>query len=156
MYVYVSVCVCVCMCTYVRKHPIFINIQTVIFTFPFILRRCGPNRVMASSFLRFLDHTELLWTSDQLVAETQHLQETNIHARRQDSNPQSQHSKRAEADPHLRPRGHRDRRNFHLRAVFSLFFFSHQPFFNLPLDSDVNYIIFSQPCRYNCFCSSYN
>ena len=39
--------------------------------------RCDPTRVMASSFLRFLDphndapeSVELLWTSDQLVAET--------------------------------------------------------------------------------------
>ena len=41
------------------------------------LWRCDPKPVMASSFLRFLDHTRrratvgrLLWTSDQLVAET--------------------------------------------------------------------------------------
>jgi hypothetical protein len=44
----------------------------------FILWRCDPTQVMASSFLRFLDHTQddpphsvgLLWTSDQLVAKT--------------------------------------------------------------------------------------
>jgi len=42
----------------------------------FFLWRCDPTRVMASSFLMFLDHTQrrttvgLLWTSDQLVAET--------------------------------------------------------------------------------------
>ena len=43
-----------------------------------LLWRCDPTRVMTSSFLRFLDHTHsdapqsvgLLWTSDQLVAET--------------------------------------------------------------------------------------
>jgi hypothetical protein len=42
------------------------------------LWNCDPTRVMASSFLMFLDHTHndapqsvgLLWTSDQLVAET--------------------------------------------------------------------------------------
>ena len=42
------------------------------------LWRCDPTRVTASSFLRFLDHIHnnvpqsvgLLWTSDQLVAET--------------------------------------------------------------------------------------
>jgi hypothetical protein len=44
----------------------------------FLLCRCNPTRVMAFSFLRFLDHTHnyapqsvgLLWTSDQFVAET--------------------------------------------------------------------------------------
>jgi hypothetical protein len=41
------------------------------------LWRCAPKRVMASSFMRFLDHTNdapqsvrLHWTSDQLVAQT--------------------------------------------------------------------------------------
>ena len=53
---------------------------------------CGPTWAMASSFTRFLDHTQrritvgrtLLWTSDQLVAETSTWQHktltTNIHA----------------------------------------------------------------------------
>ena len=44
----------------------------------FVLWRCYPTRVMAFSFLRFPDQTHndapqsvgLLWTSDQLVAET--------------------------------------------------------------------------------------
>jgi hypothetical protein len=42
----------------------------------FPLWRCGPTQAMASPFLRFLDHIQrritvgLLWTSDQLVAET--------------------------------------------------------------------------------------
>jgi hypothetical protein len=53
----------------------------------------------------------LLWTSDQPVAETsdntQHSQETNIHAPGgiRTHNP----SQRAAADPRLRPRGHWDR-----------------------------------------------
>jgi hypothetical protein len=58
----------------------------------------------------------LLWTRDQLVAETslpdntQHSQETNIHAPVgiRTHNP----SKRAAADPRLIPHGHRDRRRF--------------------------------------------
>jgi hypothetical protein len=44
----------------------------------YFLWLCSPARAMASSFTRFLDHThtdapqsvELLWTSDQFVAET--------------------------------------------------------------------------------------
>jgi hypothetical protein len=59
----------------------------------YFLWLCSPVRVMASSFTRFRDHTHdapqsvgLLWTSDQLVAETstrQHAtltKQTNIHA----------------------------------------------------------------------------
>jgi len=50
------------------------------------LWRCGPTRTMASSFMRFLDHTQndtsqsvgLLWTSDQLVAETSTWQHTTL------------------------------------------------------------------------------
>ena len=75
---------------------------------------------MASSFLRFLDHTQrrttvgrtLLWTSDQLVAESSTYQHTtlttDIHApggiRTHDL------SRRAAADLRLRTRGHWDRR----------------------------------------------
>jgi hypothetical protein len=48
-----------------------------IYIYIYIPWRCGPMRAMASSFLRFLDHTHeasqsvgLLWTSDQHVADT--------------------------------------------------------------------------------------
>jgi len=48
--------------------PTFVN---------FFLWRYGPTQATAASFLRFLDHTNdspqsvgLLWTSDQLVAQT--------------------------------------------------------------------------------------
>ena len=49
-----------------------------MYFFLFFLWRCVPTRVMAFSFLGFLDHTHndtpqsvrLLWTSDQLVTET--------------------------------------------------------------------------------------
>jgi len=50
---------------------------TVEDTVFFLLWRCDPTRVMASSFLRFIDihndapqSVELLWKSDHLVAET--------------------------------------------------------------------------------------
>ena len=59
------------------------RIQTPIYYL--FLWRCGPTRAMASSFLRFLDHTQdasqsvgLLWTSDQLVAETSAWQHITI------------------------------------------------------------------------------
>ena len=75
-----------------------------------------PRSTRASSFTRFLDHTKrrttvgrLLWTSDQLVAETstwrhtQHSQQTT-HA--PGGIPTRNPSKRAAADRRLRPRGH--------------------------------------------------
>ena len=55
---------------------------------------------MASLFLRFLDHTQLLWTSDQ------HSQQTNIHV--PDGIRTHDLSRRAAADLRLRPRGHWD------------------------------------------------
>ena len=56
----------------------FPHLDATIACFVCFLWLCGPTRAMASSFLRFLDHTHndapqsvgLLWTSDQLVAET--------------------------------------------------------------------------------------
>jgi hypothetical protein len=68
-----------------------------IYTF---LWRCGPARVVVSSFLRFLDHTQppphpvgLLCISDKLVAETSTWQHTTLTSDkhpcpRRDSNPQ--------------------------------------------------------------------
>ena len=63
----------------------------------------------------------LLWTSDQLDAETctwQHSQETDTHAPGgiRTRNP----SKQAAADLHLRPRGHWDRRFIMYRQVHSV------------------------------------
>ena len=76
---------------------------TNIFSALYILFwRCGPTRAFASSFTRFLQITHhdapqsvgLLWTSDQLVAETSTWQNTTLttdrHSWRQrDSNPQN-------------------------------------------------------------------
>ena len=85
------------------------------------LWRCDPTRVMASSFLRFLDHTQRRtivgrtamddWSARRRDLSTwqytQHSQQTNIHApggiRTHDP------SRRAAADPRLRPRGLWDR-----------------------------------------------
>ena len=62
----------------------------------FFLQCCNPTWVMASSFLRFLDHTYwtyqsvgLLWMSDQLIAETSTWQHTTDKhpCPRRDSNP---------------------------------------------------------------------
>jgi len=76
---------------------------------------------MAFSFMRFLDHTQLytpqsvvlLWTSNQPVAGTSTCTTHNTH-NRQTSMPTGgirTHilSRRAAADPRLRPRGHWDR-----------------------------------------------
>jgi len=68
----------------------------------FIMWRWGPIRAMASSFTRFLNHTQrrttvgmILWTSDQAVAETSTWQHTTLKIKRhpwprRDSNPKSQ------------------------------------------------------------------
>ena len=71
----------------------------------------GPLRTMTSSLMRFLDHTqrriqaaELLWTSNQLVAETyiwQHTHRTHIHANRWDSKPQSQQPRSRRPIPYI-------------------------------------------------------
>ena len=82
------------------------------------LWRCGTMWAMTTSFLRFLDHTKRRttvggtpWTSDCFVTATpprnsQQIQQTNIHVPGgiRTRNP----SNRKAADPHLRPRGHRD------------------------------------------------
>jgi hypothetical protein len=75
-------------------------------------------RVLASSFLRFRDHTQGRTTvgrtpldegsarrRDLYLTNTQHSQQTNIHAGIRTRNPSS----RAAADTHLRPLGHWDR-----------------------------------------------
>jgi len=78
--------------------------------------RDSPQWARASSFTRFLDHTPqtvgLLWTSDQLVAETYTSQHTtDIHA----SSGIRTHnlSRRAAADLRIRPRGHWDQLFYH-------------------------------------------
>jgi hypothetical protein len=81
--------------------------------FPMALR---PNTAMASSILRFLDHNQRRTTvgrtpldeSQRPVPENiQHSQQTDIHG---PGGIQTQNaSKRAAADPRLRPRGHWDR-----------------------------------------------
>ena len=86
----------------------------------FFLWRCEPTRVMASSFLRFLDHTQRRttvgrtpldeWSArhrDLHLTNTQHSQQTNIHA----PGGIRTHalSRRAAEDLRLRPRGYWDR-----------------------------------------------
>ena len=83
----------------------------------FWLNSPPPQWARALSFTKFLDHTQslgLLWTSDQLVAETsdnthtQNSYQTNIHA--PGGIRTHSLSRRAAADLRLRPRGHWDRR----------------------------------------------
>ena len=87
---------------------------------PFLFLRCDPVRGMASSFMRFLDHTRRRTTVrrtplDEWSARRRDLYLTthNTH-KRQTSMPPSairthNLSRRAAADPRLRPRGHWDR-----------------------------------------------
>ena len=88
----------------------------------FFLCRCDPTWVMASSFLRFLDHTQrrttvgMTYDSSRRVISssqrplpdnTRHSQQTNIHA---PGGIQTHDlSRRAAAELRLRPRGHWDR-----------------------------------------------
>jgi hypothetical protein len=75
--------------------PYFSHLTLHIYYF---LWPCSPGRAMASSFTRFRDHTQdapqsvgLLWTSDQLVAETSTWQHTTDKhpCPRWDRNPRS-------------------------------------------------------------------
>jgi len=92
----------------------------------FFLWRCDPTRVMASSFLRFLDHTQRRTTVgitslDEWSARRRDLYLTtrNTH-NRQTSMPPGTHDlcRRAAADLRLRPRGHWDRPS---RIIVTLF-----------------------------------
>jgi hypothetical protein len=78
--------------------------------------RCGPTRAMASSFLRFLDHTRHITVGrtplDEWSARRRDLYLTTLNTDKypcsggiRTHNP----SKRAAVDPRFRPRGHWDR-----------------------------------------------
>ena len=95
----------------------YIAYLVVLFSF---LWHCNPTRVMATSFLRFLDHTQRRTTvgrtpldersarrRDPLSDNRQHWQETNIHAPGGIRTRSS--SKQAAADTRIRPRRHWDR-----------------------------------------------
>ena len=86
----------------------------------FFLWRCSPTRTMASSFLRFLDHTQRRITVgrtplDEYISlsqrplpdNTQQSTQTDTHAPVgiRTHNPR----KRAAVDPRIRPRGNEDR-----------------------------------------------
>jgi hypothetical protein len=110
-----------------RWHLFFVcltvNDSNLQFQLIFFLWPCDPTRVMASSFVRFLDHTQRRITvgkkdfSGRVISSsqrpvphnTQHSQQTNIHAlggiRTHDL------SRRAAADLRLRPRSYWDRRH---------------------------------------------
>ena len=94
--------------------PIFFLVFLLIF---FFLWRCGPTRAMASSFLRFLDHTQRRIT----VGRTRlyewsarrrdlYLTTHSTHNRQKSMPPGGirthNHSRWAAADLRLRPRGH--------------------------------------------------
>jgi hypothetical protein len=72
----------------VRAVQLSPNYVAISISFFLSLWRCDPTRVMASSFLKFLDHTQrppqsvgLLWTSDQLVQRPlpDNTQHTHVH-----------------------------------------------------------------------------
>ena len=100
------------------------DLHQTVFCF---LWRCGPTRAMASSFLRFLDHTqrritvgrtsldEISPSQRPLPDNTQLSTQTDIHAPSgiRTHNP----SKLAAVDPRLRPRGHWD---LPFRKIFEL------------------------------------
>jgi len=102
-------------CILMLSRPLFF-----IYIFIYFLWRCGPTRVMVSSFLRFLDHTQRCIT----VRRTP-LDEWSVH-RRPTHNTHNRHihapggirthnpSKRTAVDLRLRPRDHWDRHIFYL------------------------------------------
>ena len=104
------VCICRMICAVLQ------NTQSNIFQW-----FCGPTRAMDSSLLRFLDYmqtVELLLASDQPVAETRTRQNTTFTRDKYFWPPAPASggirtrilSRRAAADPRLRPRGHWDLR----------------------------------------------
>ena len=107
-----------------------------IATVPIPLWRCGPTRAMASSFMRFLDHTQRRTTVgrtplDEWSARRRNLYLTthNTH-NRQTSMPRGgirthDLSRRAAADLRLRPRGHWGRQLQQIAGGFYSFDQSH-------------------------------
>jgi hypothetical protein len=104
--------------------PWFVMYQVVKKCIFFLLWRCDPTQVMASSFLRFLDHTQRCTTVGRTLLDewsarcrdlyltTHPTLTTNIHApsgiRTHDL------SRRAAADLRLRLRGHWDRQSINV------------------------------------------
>jgi hypothetical protein len=95
------------------------------------LERCGPTRAMASSFKRFLDHTQRRTTRGRTL-----LDEWSAHRRDLYLTTHNTHnrqtsmllrairthslSRRAAVDPRLRPHGHWDRQNVHVATLNQL------------------------------------
>ena len=98
-----------------ERYIIVNEIHHMIF---FLLWRCDPTRVM-TSFLRFSrSHTThyrrqdssgrvISWSQRCLPDNTQHSQQTNIHAPRWDSNPRSQQASGSRPTPQTRGHWHR-------------------------------------------------
>ena len=92
------------------------------------LWRCDPKRAVVSSFLRSLDHTSTHHSrydsSGRVIGpsqrpplnNTQHSQQTYIHVPRWDRTHIL--SRRAAADPHLKPRGHWDRSDVFITKLY--------------------------------------
>jgi hypothetical protein len=117
-----------------------INDATPVFLFFlfFFGWRCDPTRVMASSFLRFLDHTQQRttvgrthldeWSAHRkdLYLTTQHSQQTNIYA--PGGNQTHDLSRRAAADLRhqflklylLKPTGHVMHHQFNIQQLYAL------------------------------------
>ena len=97
-------------------------LQILLASFIFFLWRCGPTRAMASSFTRFLDHTQRRITVGRTPLDEWSARLTDLylttHNTQTDKHPcpggirTHDLSRRAAADLRLRPRGHWDRRNF--------------------------------------------
>ena len=108
----------------INKNQITFVMRSLVICTPtyfFFLWRCDPTRVMVSSFLRFLDHTQRTtvgrtpldeWSARRrdIYLTTHYSQQTNNHApggiRTHDL------SRRAAADLRLRQRGHWDRHSY--------------------------------------------
>jgi hypothetical protein len=99
LFVCVCVCVCLCVCTHTHK---YIYIYVYIFSLSLSLWLCDPTRVMASSFFRFLDHTQRRITVGRTPLDewsarrrdlylTTHNTQNKHPCPRWDSNPRSQH-----------------------------------------------------------------
>jgi len=113
-------------CVYFHRENCFENFCDGLLTEVYFIWfwRSSPQRAMASSFTRFLDHTVGRTPLDEWSARrrpqpdnTQHSQQADIHA--PGGIRTHNLSRRAAADLPLRPRGHWDRRSVLLLTLYT-------------------------------------
>ena len=106
---------------------VYIYIFIYIYIF-FLLWRCDPTRFMASSFLKFLDHTQRRITVGRTPLDEWSIRHRDLSLTTLTTNSRAPGgfrthdlSRRAAADLRLRPRGHWDRLVIFVRFFFHVY-----------------------------------